>query len=44
MRYDFCMVLMYPTMYGSKLKKMRMIFDFRLLGMQFIIEVVLIEI
>lgn len=44
MRYDFCMVLMYPPMYGSKLKKMRMIFDFRLLGMQFIIEVVLIEI
>nr|DAE32921.1 MAG TPA: hypothetical protein [virus sp. ctBS918] len=31
-------------MYGSKLKKMRMIFDFRLLGMQFIIEVVWIEI
>lgn len=33
-----------PPMYGSKLKKMRMIFDFRLLGMQFIIEVSWIEI
>ena len=29
---------------GTKLKKMRVIFDFRLLGMQFIIGVVWIEI
>ena len=35
---------MYPLMYGAKLKKMRVIFDFKLLDMQFIIEVVLIEI
>ena len=31
-------------MYGRKLKKMMVIFDFRLSGIQFIIEVVLIEI
>ena len=31
-------------MYGKKLKKMMVIFDFRLSGIQFIIEVVLIEI
>lgn len=44
MRKIYCVVFMYPIMYWTKLKKMRVIFDFRLLGMQFIIEVVLIEI
>ena len=39
-----CGFIYLPLMYGSKLKKMRVIFDFRLLGMQFITEVVLIEI
>ena len=38
------MVLICPIIYENKLNKMRVIFDFRLLGMQFIIEVVLIEI